>query len=209
MNDNLPERDSHEELEELLPWYANGRLDRDDRAKLERHLESCSDCRAELALDRRFVEEFQSFAPEAEAGWARIRQRIEPQQRRRFAMPQVLTDFWDQLRQPGIAALAAAQLAFLVIGGALFLSLSRPAYHALGSLPAPAAANILVIFRADATVEDVRDTLLSAGAEVVGGPTPADAYLLTVPAPKRAAAVRKLQSDQDVQLAQPIDGPTS
>lgn len=209
MNDNLSERDAHQELEELLPWYANGRLDREDREKVDRHLASCPACREELALDHRLIGEFQAFTPEIDAGWARLRERIEPKRSRAIRIPRMFTGFWEQLRQPGIAALAAAQVAFLVIGGALLLSLNRPDYHALGSSQAPPAANILVMFRADATVDDVRDTLRAAGASMVGGPTPADAYLLSVPSARRSAALRKLQADEDVELAQPIDGPPS
>jgi hypothetical protein len=40
---------------------------------------------------------------------------------------------------------------------------------------------------------------------MVGGPTPADAYLLRVPPQRRAAALASLQADDDVQMAQPID----
>jgi hypothetical protein len=84
--------------------------------------------------------------------------------------------------------------------------LSRPDYHALGSAPAPAAANVIVIFRADATEGDVRDVLKAAGASIVGGPTPANAYLLHVAAGQRQLVLAKLQSDDNVQMAEPIDG---
>ena len=207
MNDNMPEREAHQELEELLPWYANGRLDSDDRVKVERHLESCSSCREELALDRRLIDEFQSLTPEIDAGWARMRARIAPTRKPAPRVPRMFGDFWTQLRQPGVAALAAAQVAFVIFGAGVLLTLSRPTYHALGSSQAPQTANVLVIFRADATVEEVHDTLQAANASVVGGPTATDAYLLSVAPNRRDQALRKLQSDEDVELAQPIDGP--
>ena len=207
MNDNMPEREAHQELEELLPWYANGRLDSDDRVKVERHLESCSSCREELALDRRLIDEFQSLTPEIDAGWARMRARIAPARKPAPRVPRMFGDFWTQLRQPGVAALAAAQVAFVIFGAGVLLTLSRPTYHALGSSQAPQTANVLVIFRADATVEEVYDTLQAANASVVGGPTATDAYLLSVAPNRRDQALRKLQSDEDVELAQPIDGP--
>jgi hypothetical protein len=92
-----------------------------------------------------------------------------------------------------------------VIAGGVFLSLSRPDYQALGSATQPAAGNVIVIFRADATQKDILDALRASGAALVGGPTSADAYLLRVPAERRAAALASLQADDDVQLAQPID----
>jgi hypothetical protein len=101
--------------------------------------------------------------------------------------------------------LAAAQLGFLVIGGAILLSLSRPVYHALGSPTTAPSANMIVIFRADATVGDIRDALRASGASIVGGPTSADAYLLRVPLNRRQQALARLQSDDDVQMAEPID----
>ena len=40
----------------------------------------------------------------------------------------------------------------------------------------------------------------------MGGPTAADAYLLRVPATQRQLALARLQSDDQVQMAEPIDG---
>jgi hypothetical protein len=105
-----------------------------------------------------------------------------------------------------VAALAAAQLAFVVIAGGVLLSLSRPSYHALGSAPVAQSGNVLVIFRADATVEDIRDALHASSASIVGGPTSADAYLLRVPQQQRKIALAKLKADNQVQLAEPVDG---
>jgi hypothetical protein len=109
-------------------------------------------------------------------------------------------------RQPAVAALAAAQVGFLVLSAGILLSLSRPTYHALGSAPAPSAADVIVIFRAEATEEDIRDALKASGASIVGGPTAADAYLLRVSANQRSQALNRLRSDNDVQMAEPIDG---
>ena len=105
-----------------------------------------------------------------------------------------------------MAALAAAQLTFVVVAGGLLLSLTRPDYRALGSAPEPASANAIVIFRAEATEKDMRTALESAGASIVGGPTAADAYLIHVDARGRSAALAKLKADGVVQMAEPVDG---
>ena len=52
----------------------------------------------------------------------------------------------------------------------------------------------------------VRDVLRAAGASIVGGPTSANAYLLHVAPGQRRIALAKLQSDDNVQMAEPIDG---
>ena len=215
-NPNLTERPPHDEAEELLPWYATGQLDEADRAKVDAHLSSCAHCRQQLALEHQLIDQFQAMSPEVESGWSRLKARLEtpapamaapvaPAMRRR-ARPNPLSELWTLLSRPAVATFAIAQLAFVVFAGSLLLSLSRPSYRALGSAPVPAAANVIVMFRSDATIEDVRDTLKLAGASIVDGPTPSDAYLLHVAPQQRAAALAKLQSNENVQLAQPIDG---
>jgi len=203
---SLSERGPHDEAEELLPWYATGQLDATDRARVERHLYACAACREQLGVERRLIGEFQTTSPQIESGWARLRTRIEPPRPVPVAKPSALAELWSILTRPAVATLAVAQLAFVVVSGSVLLSLSRPDYHALGSAPAPSTANAIVMFRADATQEDVRDALNLVGASIVGGPTAAGAYLIHVDPAKRQPALMRLQADDEVQLAQPLDG---
>jgi anti-sigma factor RsiW len=203
---SLSERGPHDQAEELLPWYATGQLEAADRARVERHLYACAACRQQLMVERRLIDEFQASSPEIESGWARLKGRIEPPRPATPPRPSALAELWAILSRPAVATLAVAQLAFVVVAGGVLLSLSQPAYHALGSAPAPAAANVIVMFRAEVTQEDVRDALSAAGASIVGGPTSAGAYLLHVEPRQRQVALIKLQADDDVQLAQPLDG---
>ena len=196
----------HDEAEELLPWYATGQLDAADRALVERHLLSCGNCREQLAVERRLIDEFQAMAPEVESGWVRLRGRIDTPVQVARAPKQPFAELWAFLTRPAVAAIAVAQLAFVVIAGGALLSLSRPAYHVLGSAPVPADANVIVIFDADTTEGEMRGALGAAGASIVGGPTSADAYLLHVAPAGRQNSLARLQADANVQLAQPIDG---
>jgi anti-sigma-K factor RskA len=196
---------AHEEAEALLPWYATGQLEPADRALVERHLESCAECQRQLQGERMLIDEFQTLTPEIDTSWARLRSRIEPRQHRKPQWRQAVGEFWQLLNRPAVVALAAAQLAF-VLAGTLALSLSRPTYYALGGAQEPASANILVIFRPETKEAELRDSLRSSGASLVGGPTAADAYLLHVPAQARPGALAKLRADKDVLIAQPIDG---
>jgi len=202
MSDLNHSNDQPHEAEELLPWYASGRLDPADRLLVEEHLSSCPGCREQLTLERRVIREFRSLAPEMDAGWARLLSRVAPPPApRKEPRP-----MWRMARHPAVAALAAAQVAFLVFGAATLLWLSRPTYQALGSAPPSTTADVIVMFRADATIEDVRSTLRAANASIVDGPTDADAYLLHVPARQRNIALTRLRADDDVQMAEPIDG---
>jgi len=214
---NLTEREPHDEAEELLPWYASGQLDAADRAKVDAHLSSCAHCRQQLAIEHKLIDEFQAMSPEVESGWVRLQARLNVSDAaaqftpapRRAARQNVFAEIWEMLSRPAVAGIAIAQLAFVVVAGSVLLSLSRPTYRALGSAPPPVSANLIVMFRADATIEEVRHSLNAAGASIVDGPTPSDAYLLHVAPQRRAAALTKLQSDSNVQLAQPIDGAQS
>ena len=210
---NLTDRPPHDEAEELLPWYATGQLDAADRKRVDSHLSSCASCRRQLALERQWIDEFQAITPEVESGWTRLKARIDSpspvavrsQPRRAGA----LAEFWALLSRPAIAGLAVAQLAFVVLAGSVLLSLSRPAYHALGSAPPSAGGNVIVMFRADTTVEEVQGVLKAAHASIVDGPTSADAYLLHVAPQQRQTALARLKADDNVQLAEPIDGARS
>ena len=206
MSDPIQDVQPHDEAEMLLPWYATGQLEAQDRLVVERHLSSCAACREQLALERRLIHEFRGFAPEVDAGWARLRRRMEPGRDRRDCVRGRPTRRWNVLRNPVVAGLAAAQLALLVLGGSWLVSMSRPSYQTLGSAPAPASADMIVIFRPDAAERDVRTALRSVDASIVDGPTAADAYLLHVPVTKRDEALQQLQGNKEVQLAQPIDG---
>ena len=199
-------RDSHQEAEELLPWYATGRLEEADRIKVEAHLSSCARCRDELTFERRVIHDVRGSVPEVDAGWARLSGRIEADRPAPRYIPRTAGSAWKFFRQPAVATLAAAQVGFLVLSAGVLVSLSRPTYHALGSPPTTPSADVIVIFRADATVGDIRDTLRASGASMVGGPTSADAYLLRVPLSRRQQALAQLRSDDDVQMAEPIDG---
>lgn len=200
------EREPHDPAEELLPWYVTGQLDERDRVRVETHLASCADCQRQTAVERQLMHEFRALTPEVESGWARMRARIQTPVPIRPKPASPSEHLWTLVSRPAVATLAVAQLAFVVVSASVLVSLSKPAYHALSSAPAPAAANVIVMFSDDAKADVISATLRSAHATVVGGPTDANAYLLHVGPQQRNAALQQLRSNAAVQLAQPIDG---
>jgi len=203
-------RDPHEQAEELLPWYATGQLDEADRSLVDAHLAACARCQRQLAGERRMVDRFQSFSPEVDSGWARMRQRIEaPAAERPSWIQQTATDIWQMLKRPAVAVLATAQVGLLAIAAAIAPSLSSaPAYVALGDRAAAApAANVIILFSPQATEADMRSALRNSGASLVGGPTDADAYLLRVAPDQRTPSLTKLRDNGSVLMAEPIDRP--
>lgn len=72
-------------MRELLPEYAVGALDGRDRATIEAHLQTCSDCRAEADAFLEIADSVLGLAPLAEppVGFeARVLQRLVPPRRR-------------------------------------------------------------------------------------------------------------------------------
>lgn len=199
----------HKEAEELLPWYATGQLAADERSIVEQHLSACAHCRRQLAFDRRMIDEFAALTPEVDNGWERLRGRLEPQAGWRAKAVREAAAAWRTLPRPSVAALALAQLLFVVVAGSVLLSLSRPDYRALASAPAPQSANAIIMFRPTTTESQMRRLLQGSGASLVGGPTAADAYLLRVAPRSRQAILQRLRADNHVLLAQPIDGTQS
>jgi hypothetical protein len=78
-------------------------------------------------------------------------------------------------------------------------------YHALSAGPAESSGDMMVIFRPETPERSLRETLRASHARLVGGPTDADAYVLSVPMAERAAALARLRAQADILVAQPID----
>ena len=78
-------------------------------------------------------------------------------------------------------------------------------YRALGSAPAAAPGNIIVIFRPTASEQELRAALTQSGARVVDGPTASDAFVLRVAPAERTAALARLKANRQVMMAEPID----
>jgi anti-sigma-K factor RskA len=107
----------HEEIEGLIPAYALGAADRDERQAVESHLPGCAACRALLADYRRLGDDLLYAAPVmgAPAGLTeRLRRRLAPVSGEVRAVP-----WWARLRLRGLAP-ALAALLFLLAASNLY-----------------------------------------------------------------------------------------
>jgi hypothetical protein len=210
--------DPHQQVQTLLPWYMNGTLDAGEVALVEAHLAQCAACRQDLADsadDRETLRTLPSHA-DVESGWTAMRSRIEatpasePAVAAEPANVVPLRKGWLQRSVPVRWALAAqAAAAVLIVGaGRLMMPVAapEPLYHALGSAPQATPGNMVVIFRPDTMEQDLRGAVVTSGAELVGGPTASDAYVLRIASAKRDTALAHLRADTHVVLAEPIDG---
>ena len=212
--------DPHQQVQTLRPWYMNGTLDAGEVAAVEAHLAECAECREDLAMERLVGQDMAAVPLEVERGWAAMRSRIERTPApapipAAAALPQQpdnvvpLRRSWLQRSVPVRWALAAqAAAAVLIVGaGRLMIPAAapEPLYHALGSAPQAAPGNMVVIFRPDTPERDLRGAMVASRAELVGGPTASDAYVLRVAATQRDTALARLRANAHVVLAEPID----
>jgi anti-sigma factor RsiW len=195
--------DRHHDIQLLLPWYVTGQLDEAERAAVDAHLAACSECQADLNIERRLQQKVVALPLDVARGWNAMQQQLDQPV---AAVPTAHNTRPGVARRGASGWLVAAQIAALVATGAVVLPLARSGnYHALGSPHVQPSGNILVIFRPDASEAEIRGLLQSSGARLVDGPTPAGAYVLSAPAAARTTSLAKLAADSRVVMAQPID----
>ncbi len=217
--------DPHEQVSLLLPWYLTDTLAPAERAVVEVHLRTCLRCQADLMAERRLRAEVAEAVAEpatADAGWQALRVQMDGQSARRktlaprLSRPVLRTAVRQWRASPGWMRMAmAAQLALLLLGATLLAhpwqgrlgpqQQGQTTYHALGAATVPVSANVVIMFRPDATEANLRGLLTGNGARFVDGPTAAGAYLLHVPADRRAAVLADLRTRPQVMVAEAID----
>jgi len=204
-------KSQHRQSQELLPWFANGTIDPDDRAFVEAHLQGCSVCRADLGWQQDFVREGRggvAVALDAGQEFARLHPRLDPPWRR---LVRGLEDWARSLRRPsgmqhpGFAlALATQTLAILVLAGALAWPSSPPTYRTLSAPGPDRAADIVVRFDPAIRESELRSILQAAHARILDGPMPGGGYLLSVDPKGRRLALRALRANSSVRSAEPL-----
>jgi hypothetical protein len=198
---------THQAVQQMLPWLLAGTLDSAELAMVELHLQSCAQCQADLAWQRK-LRVAAALPPDdafdADRAFAQLLPRLGPQ----ASSSRVgVLDRWRKAAAANGAWLkwtAAFQLAAI---GVLSLMLVRPGhdadYRAMGAA-ARADGNAVVMFRPDTTEREMRRILQASGARVVDGPTVTDAYVLALPASQLPAALARMRAERAVTLAQPL-----
>ena len=216
-----PGNAEHERVAELLPWYVNASLSREEAALVDEHLAACAACRDELARCRALSLTARS-APQGEEGWApsprhfaRVLARIEASEQRRVgargrALLDRLRSWVSDTPRPvrwafgvqGVAALAlAAVLLWRAPGPPLtYETLSRPAPAAVGD-----RARLHLVFAEETTERELRDLLHDIDGVLVGGPSPRGVYTVELPVGARErehveASAARLRGDRRVRI---------
>ncbi|HEX4235450.1 MAG TPA: zf-HC2 domain-containing protein [Caldimonas sp.] len=198
--------DEHRLAQELLPWFVNQTLDAAEAAQVGTHVAQCARCQADAAAQARLhrvVLDANDAGHGVDAAWTAMRARLDTlpasQGDKRGATPA----WW----RPGLRFVVATQAAvilILVVAVAWVGGVPRSeSYRALGA--APADANALAVFRAEATEAQMREALRAAGAHIVGGPTVTDAYLLRL-GDAGPATLARLRAQPGVLRAESLQG---
>lgn len=212
------EGDRHDEAMRLLPWLVNGTLDEDERAFLDEHLAQCRSCQRELADLQAW--QLACRLPEADTGdaardWQRLRGKLADADGHRLRAPRRARprQEWRQaapwLRRALLAQ--AAVLACVLLAAALVLAPSReqapPRYRTLGApaaAPAAAAGALVIVFDRRTSQAQVQQLLRASQARIVDGPNAAGAYVIAVPAERRASVRDALRAAPGVSLVEEL-----
>jgi anti-sigma factor RsiW len=185
----------HDEAQRLLPWLVNGRLEAEERAWLEQHVASCSECRNEAgelrALQATLQQQPELDPLDTAAGWRRLRRQLQSPRAPRASWWQPLQEQWRQA--PRWLAWGFAVQAALVAGFGVALwrqPMTTPApYRTLSAAPVASAGDLVIVFDPQLDEARMRRLLRASDARIVDGPNDTGAYVLAVP-PQRLTAVR-------------------
>jgi anti-sigma factor RsiW len=194
----------HDAVQLLLPWHVNGTLSIEETARVEAHLAECDDCRHDLACERELAREVALLPLGADEGWQAMTMRLPEQISSR---PGGRSPLFSRAGPVGWAvggALAASVAFALAVAGLQQSPAPDKTFRTLGSAGGAARGQVIVLFRPDATEQQMRALLAAQGARVVDGPTAAGAYVLRVDGRSPADAIGALRQSSEVVLAEPI-----
>jgi putative zinc finger protein len=191
----------HQEVWELIPWYANGTLEGRECDEVETHLSTCSSCQTEL---RRCRDIASAVHAAGETSWSPSPRHFSQMLARIDATEASGTQdggWWERLRAqyarhflalqstPRLFrwALAAQGAMILLLAGVLVWqepSSSGPLYRTLsdgGDHVSQGQAHIQVVFADDITEKELRALLTGVGGTIVNGPSSEGVYTVALP----------------------------
>ncbi len=215
MSDTTNEIPDRAEIELLLPWYATGRLDAADAARVEAFLATHPEMRRQLALVReeqdQTVHANEALHSSSRGSLDRLMASVAgetPQPLSPSSLWARVSKFFAAPTAGGVRwAGAAAALLLLVqaaVIGSLLVARSSDTYETASGKPVPAGrATLLVGFADGATAPAIATLLGEFEAQIVEGPKPGGMYrirLAKAPATEaeRQDILRRLLARPDV-----------
>lgn len=203
---------NHDEAWQLIPWFVNGRASAQQCARMERHIEQCAACGAEVAAQREIMLAMQT-RPAVEsmphASLQKLWTRIDGE----APLP---TAVRPPTRRVGVTGwLAAAVAAQAVLLGVLSVAL----LHARGgtadadsyrtvSTPATVAGApaVRAVFAPDMKLGELQALLARANLRIVNGPTAEGVLTLAMvpPATDADRALTVVRTNPSARFAEPV-----
>ena len=183
-----------------IPWYPDG-LSAEECGAVEAHAADCRACRDELAF-LRGDEEPTIELPDPERFYARVLERITADTDDRAAQWRAATArrVGQAARQASVAAgILVAVVSGMLTTGAIWVVRVAPTYETASVAPVSAEGagpSIEVVFRRDASADDIRARLRDVGATVISGPSQLGVYRLRLaPGSDVSAAIGRLRQE--------------
>ena len=190
--------DTHQHVTELIPWYVNGTLTRQEHTVVDEHVRECLPCRRALKDEesvRGILQQARVPTPHRE-GLDRLLEQIQPQQRPRHSRSR--SGAWLAL------AACAASVAIIYSGVANRPVDVDPAFRTLTSAQQPGAAQVDVVFSASADRLDIEQFLTDRNARIMAGPSAIGRYTLALPPGEdMQAEVASMRTDARIRFAGP------
>lgn len=202
-------KSEHDSVDVLLAWYVNGTLSSEEDSQVEKHMETCLQCRAAItelqglqqvvqqSTDIDFIEQknLQGVLSRIESRIGQMPAELVARKHESLAktIAKKINDFWAVFMDlpGGWRYTVAAQFLLLVL--VFGVTFDRPStLPEFGTLSAPVeeatnSVRIRVVFAEDVLLRDIRNLLVDAKTSIVDGPTPSGVYTLkTIYAPSEA-----------------------
>ncbi|MFJ1467758.1 MULTISPECIES: zf-HC2 domain-containing protein [Massilia] len=204
-------RTDHLDAQEALPWLANGTLAGAELERVQAHIATCAQCRADLALLR--TVHAAGPGPDLDFDPDRALARLMPQLdappvQARTGLLQRWRDRAAANDRTWLRAAVAFQFGAIAVLAAL---LARPSgqpdspasYRVLGAAGANGMARVVVTFRPDTPEAELRRIVRASGARIVGGPTVTEAWLVGADG-RLDPVLARLRAEPAVTLAEPL-----
>lgn len=212
----------HHKVWELLPALVNGTADGEQTRRVERHLDQCSDCRAELSRERLMRKALRlpaEHAPDIELGLQSLSRRLDQVGRPRSSAlsPRRMFPRVGGMTLVGIGLVELVALAALLIAGARLVvpagNGSPAVFRTLSDVTmrgAP-AVRLRLVFDGARPLGEFQSALLAQDLVVVDGPSEAGIWSLGFrneghDAEGAAQALRRIPG---VMFAEPVGLPGS
>jgi anti-sigma factor RsiW len=205
MSNDTTAASEREEIEMLLPWYVTGRLDADDRARVESHLARDAGLRHQLDLIRAERQEAiaanETLRTPSAGALDRLMAALPPRRPTLAdrlgltALYHAAADFFAAPTVRGVRFAAVAAALLLLAQGAIITTLlvrgdGGGTYHTASGQSDDKGVSALVVFTEDARLPAISRVLTDLDATIVDGPKPGGVYKIRIRTADRSDAAR-------------------